>query len=289
MLKRKLVTIESPLLKDGFLGKGHKARAVISGDFTQTDPFITMMDDILDKQDTEPVGSPHPHAGFETVTLMLAGELGDATHTMKSGDFQIMTAGSGIIHTETIDTRKSVRFLQLWLNLPKHLRWVEPRVQDLTFANTPSISNPEIAIRVYSGALAGLVSPILNYTPLIVGEFHLSANIKTCQQLPANFNTFLYMLKGTLSIGDSHHVLNEGEVGWLDKFSQNDVSELEARAGENGAHFILFAAFPTADQIVMHGPFVGDSPEDIKRLYEYYHAGKLKHIANIPNEQRLAF
>jgi quercetin 2,3-dioxygenase len=55
------------------------------------------MDDRLNKQNGEPVGGPHPHAGFETVSLLLEGEMGDGAYTMKGGDLQIMTAGSGII------------------------------------------------------------------------------------------------------------------------------------------------------------------------------------------------
>ncbi|MEJ0081985.1 MAG: pirin family protein [Puia sp.] len=72
------------------------------GDFRDTDPFILLMDDMLDKKTNEHVGGPHPHAGFETVTLMLEGEIGDEVHKMKAGDLQMMTAGGGVIHTETM-------------------------------------------------------------------------------------------------------------------------------------------------------------------------------------------
>ena len=40
------------------------------------DPFILLMDDHLDIGD-RPVGGPHPHAGFETVTLILDGAIFD--------------------------------------------------------------------------------------------------------------------------------------------------------------------------------------------------------------------
>ena len=92
-----------PQGEPGFLGRGHIARPVITGRFSESDPFIMLMDDMLDKKDNEPVGGPHPHAGFETVSFLLEGEIGDEAHKMKAGDFQIMTAGSGIVHTETID------------------------------------------------------------------------------------------------------------------------------------------------------------------------------------------
>lgn len=91
-ITRKLVKIYTPPGQPGFLGAGHVARPVINGNFSDSDPFIILMDDILDKNDNEPVGGPHPHAGFETVSLLLEGEMGDEPYKMKSGDLQIMTA-----------------------------------------------------------------------------------------------------------------------------------------------------------------------------------------------------
>ena len=75
-IKRKIVQTYTPQGEPGFLGRGHIARPVIQRSFADSDPFILLMDDMLDKKDNEPVGGPHPHAGFETVTLLLEGELG---------------------------------------------------------------------------------------------------------------------------------------------------------------------------------------------------------------------
>lgn len=76
----------------GFLGAGHIARALIQGNFADTDPFILLMDDMLDKKDDHPSGGPHPHAGFETVTLLLEGELGDETHLRRFSRAKIKLA-----------------------------------------------------------------------------------------------------------------------------------------------------------------------------------------------------
>src|SRR6266436_14508 len=102
IIKRKLIKIYTPQKEHGFLGPGHIARPLLMGDFTETDPFIALMDDMLDKKDNSPAGGPHPHAGFETVSLLVDGKITEMLESMKKGDFQIMTAGSGIIHTETI-------------------------------------------------------------------------------------------------------------------------------------------------------------------------------------------
>src|SRR5215212_10020681 len=193
-IKRKLVKINTPEGEPGFLGRGHTARPVISGSFSESDPFIMLMDDMLDKKDNEPVGGPHPHAGFETVSLLLEGEIGDDAHKMKGGDFQIMTAGSGIVHTETIDKIAKMRLLQLWVNLPKKDRRTTPRVQDLPLEHAPALSKDGVHIKLYSGALSSLVSPVQNYVPMIVADITLESGISTIQQIPANYNTFLYVI-----------------------------------------------------------------------------------------------
>ena len=88
-----------PKLAPGFVGPGHLAAPVIpSDDFVLTDPFIALMDDHLDIGN-RPVGGPHPHAGFETVTLLLEGSIYDRDEgsIIKAGEVQWMTSGRGII------------------------------------------------------------------------------------------------------------------------------------------------------------------------------------------------
>jgi redox-sensitive bicupin YhaK (pirin superfamily) len=289
LIKRKLITIHTPPAKQGFLGSGHIARAVIGGDFAQSDPFILLMDDMLDKQDGEPAGGPHPHAGFETVTLLLEGEVGDSSHIMKAGDFQVMTAGSGIVHTETIDTKMKMRLLQLWLNLPEKEKWTLPRVQDLSFEHAPLVVSNESKIRVYSGSFAGVTSPVNNYVPLIVADIQLRPNSIARQQIPASFNTFLYVIEGSLKVGEENKVLTEAQIGWLDKFSENTPSEISITAGETGGRVILYAGQPTSEEIVSHGPFIGNSQDDIIRLYQAYRNHQMKHITTVPASQKILF
>src|SRR6476660_8118097 len=286
-IKRKLIRVYTPLGQPGFLGAGHIARPVISGSFSDSDPFIMLMDDMLDKKDTTPVGGPHPHAGFETVSLLLEGEIGDDAHKMKGGDFEIMTAGSGIVHTETIEKKTKLRLLQLWLALPKKDRRATPRVQDLPLEHVPTLNENGVAIKLYSGSLAGIISPIQNYSPMIVADITIEAGVSTVQQIPANYNTFLYLIKGSVKVGESDRLLNQDQVGWLDLQTDTAQSDVELAAGENGVRFVLYAGKPTGDNIVSHGPFIADSLEDIQRLYQEYRRGKMKHISTVPQSQRI--
>lgn len=283
-IKRNLANIQTPQAQQGFLGRDHMARQVVGGSFIKTDPFIMLMDDVLDKKDTGPVGSAHPHAGFETVSLLLEGEIGDQAHTMKGGDFQLMTAGSGIVHAETIDKIARMRMLQLWLNLPKKNRWATPRVQDLPLEHTPAKKENGVEIKLYSGSLGALTSPIQNYSPLIVADITLDAGVTTVQQLPADFNTFLYVIKGSIKVGGKE--LKQHQVGWLDLSDDAVPSDLII-SSEKGARFVLYAGKPTGDEIVSHGPFIADNSEDIVRLYQEYKRGKMQHISTVPEGQRI--
>jgi redox-sensitive bicupin YhaK (pirin superfamily) len=277
--KRKLINVQTPQPRPGFLGAGHTARAVIQTDYTQSDPFIVLMDDMLDKKDEVPVGGPHPHAGFETVSLLIEGEMGDGAHKMKAGGLQIMTAGSGVVHTETIDKKVKMRLMQLWLNLPKDKRWTMPKLQDLSLKDVPIVSENGLNIKIYSGSFAGVTSPVSNYVPLILADIQMQAGISTLQNIPSSFTTFLYVLEGSLKAGDDDKIISQNQVGWLDRYTDNTSSELRLTAGDTGVRFLLYSAQPQGNPIVSHGPFIGDSQEDISRLYSEYRQGKMNDIS----------
>lgn len=286
---RTLATVYTPESNPGFLGKGHIARPVIAVGFSQSDPFIMLMDDMLDKKDNVPVGGPHPHAGFETVTLVLEGELGEGPHAMKAGDLEIMTAGSGIVHTEIIAKPMKMRILQLWLNLPKKDRKATPRVQRLGTEHVPIVKKRGADIRIYSGTFSEVSSPILNHTPLIIAEIRLDPSASINEVLPADFTGFLYVIDGNVSVGEEKQVLAADQVGWLDRKDSPGDSNLIVKAGSEGARLVLYAAQPQRHEIVSHGPFIADTMEDIRQLYSDYRAGKMEHITDVPAEQQMSY
>lgn len=286
---RNIVSIKTPPAQPGFLGPDHIARAVVYREFQHSDPFILLMDDFLDKKDDEPVGGPHPHAGFETVSLLLEGEIGDETHTMKQGDFQMMTAGSGIVHSETIEGRSRMRLLQMWLNLPKADRWTEPRVQDMSFKSAPVAEGKGVKTVLYSGAFAGVHSPVKNHVPLIVADIRLQPGAKLAESLPGSYNAFLYVIEGDVTVGDDGQVLKINQIGWLSRGTMGETSGLTIVAGADGARVVLYAGEPQHDEIVSHGPFISDYQEEIKELYSDFRHGKMRHVSTLSDGQRFNY
>ena len=277
--------VKVPPAAPGFVGPGHLAAPVVSSDnFEMTDPFILMMDDHLDIGN-RPVGGPHPHAGFETVTLILDGAIYDRDEggTLNAGEVQWMTAGSGVIHNEDVKTKGRVRLLQLWLTLPKNERWTAPAFQAIHADSIPVRHEPGAAIRVYSGSSRGIHSGTRNRVPVTMVEINLEPDAAIEQEVPASYNGFAFVIDGSVQIGET--VLNAGQVGWLDGPSDKGVSVLHVAAGKSRARLILYAGQPQGHAIVSYGPFIGDSKQDIARLFTEYQAGHFPRLSELREQQ----
>jgi redox-sensitive bicupin YhaK (pirin superfamily) len=284
MLQRRIDrTVTVPPLEPGFVGPGHLASQVIgSEDFVAADPFIALMDDHLNIGD-RPVGGPHPHAGFETVTLVLEGGIYDRDEggAINAGEVQWMTAGRGIIHGENVAAKGKVRILQLWLTLPKSQRWTTPAFQDIRGDAIPVRQESGVTVRLYSGASGAHRSSTRNHVPITLAEITMDPHAVFEQDVPTSYNGFVYVINGAATAGENAAPLAAGQVGWLDRPDGDDMSILRLAAGVDGARLVLYAGQPQGDRIISHGPFIGDSREDIVRLHNEYRAGRFERMSEI--------
>ncbi|WP_353182042.1 pirin-like C-terminal cupin domain-containing protein [Parapedobacter lycopersici] len=282
MKQRSIAKITRNHWHNGFLGAGHKAMAVLDGtSFKESDPFILFMDDSLDLPGGKPVGGPHPHAGFETLTLVLEGNGKD----WETGSFELMTAGNGIIHTEEITSKQQLRILQVWLVLPPEERWTRPQLQRILLEDVPKIKTADYEIRVYSGSSNGLTSPLKNHTPFTLVDFRLNRRAEIRQEIPAHYNGLVYMLKGSILVGDK--TIKAEEAGWLSP--SGEAGEMLFRALEDDTRFVLYAGRPHNVPVIHHGPFVADSMEDIARLYREFRGGTFPHLNELATERKVNY
>ena len=92
----------------------------------------------------------HPHANMEIVSIPLSGELAhkDSTGTEKvinTGDVQIMSAGSGIYHSEYNHSKTNeVKFLQIWVR-PKELN-INPRYEQKSFDPADRVNKLQVVV-----------------------------------------------------------------------------------------------------------------------------------------------
>ena len=126
------------------------------------DPFLLLNDFRSDVPAHYIKGFPwHPHRGIETITYVLQGDVehGDSMGNkgiISSGDVQWMTAGNGIIHQEMPKGNSEGRMygFQLWANLPKSHKMMDPRYRDVKAGQIPEIVMKQgTKIRVVCGVL----------------------------------------------------------------------------------------------------------------------------------------
>ncbi|MCT2562597.1 pirin family protein [Chryseobacterium herbae] len=284
MIQRTITTIIQGSWRQGFLGNGHKALNVLENiPYENSDPFIVFMDDDMNLPGGPPVGGPHPHAGIETLTLVLKGDGKD----LLTGSLEIMTAGKGIIHTEEISTETNVHILQVWLVLPLDKRWVQPFFQKILLEDVPKIITDLYEIRVYSGSSNGLVSPVKDFTPFSLIDYRMEKNAQIVQEIPGAYNGLIYMLDGSVTIAGK--MLKTGQTGWINKTGTDEESQVTFDTKDETARFVLYAGQPHHIPVVQHGPFVAESAEDISKLYREYRHGEMPHLNSLPESQKTQY
>lgn len=281
-LRRIARVVTTPDPEPGFIGAGHTAVPVVgSEDFAATDPFIALMDDRVEPR-SEPLGGAHPHAGFETVTFVLEGTVRDRDEgVLEAGDVLWMTAGRGIIHNEDVRSSGRVRILQLWLTLPRALRWTDPSFRRIRRDAVPVRREGGVELHLYSGSSGAERSPTPTHLPVLLADVRLGAGAVLEQELPSSWNGFVYAIEGWVAAGAERATVSTGQVGWLDRPEDADGSTLRIEGGDRGARMLLYAGEPTRDPIVVHGPFVGDTRDDIVRLYAEFREGRFGRMSEL--------
>ena len=256
----------------------HSAGLVLpAGHVEEFDPFLIMAEDIFQKNAFD----FHPHRGMETVTYIIDGVLEHSddkggSGVLKSGDAQWMTAGSGIVHLEEPPENVSVHTLQLWVNLPKANKMVAPRYQDILSNNIPERKEEGVTYRVISGTSGDVISATENYAPVTYIEIIVDAGQTASQDIPSDYNGFIYVLEGSGVFGNEEIKAEKGEVLLLDSVTENaDISELKIKANEK-LRIIFIAGKPLHEPVVARGPFVMNTEEEIKQAYADFRSGKFR-------------
>jgi hypothetical protein len=184
----------------------HLRRVFGNSEVPLFDPFL-LLDDF---RNTDPYqyikGFPwHPHRGIETITYVLTGDVehGDSMGNkgvITSGDTQWMTAGSGIIHQEMPqgDDNGVMEGFQLWANLPKSRKMMDPRYRDIKSAQVPEVVTKGGAkVKVICGIVEGKQGPVKDI--VIDPEYldvTLPANSEFIHQTERGRTVFAYVIKG---------------------------------------------------------------------------------------------
>lgn len=250
---------------------------------SHVDPFL-LLDELgpVDYAPGEAIGAPdHPHRGFETVSYILEGELeheDSAGHRgfLRSGDVQWMTAGAGIVHSEMPSRAMRehggrVHGFQIWVNLPAHLKMTQPRYQEIASEKIPTAEKDGARVRVIAGEALGVRAAIETITPIVYQDWTLEPGADVSIDVAAEMRALVFVFEGELVIGD--RTVTDGQLAVL---GEGDVVRL--RGGTARGRALLLAGTPLREPVARYGPFVMNSPAEIRQAFADYQSGKLGEI-----------
>ncbi|KJE92959.1 pirin-like protein [Capsaspora owczarzaki ATCC 30864] len=251
-------------------GVGARVRRSIGRpELGRLDPFL-MLDYFTG---VPPAGFPdHPHRGFETVSYLLEGKFAHedfAGHkgVLNAGDLQWMTAGRGIVHSE-VPLTKSVG-LQLWVNLARKDKMIEPNYQELLKKDIPVATKDGVTVTVIAGSSMDIDSAVYTRTPTMYLDFKLDPNSSFNQAIPKGWNGFAFTISGKAYFGPADSV----SVAF--SFALNlPFGLISPSLSQEPAHFVLIAGKPLNEPIVQHGPFVMNTREEIMQTIRDYQERK---------------
>jgi redox-sensitive bicupin YhaK (pirin superfamily) len=257
-------------------GGGVKLTRVIGGPgLPDLDPFLMLDEFRSDDAADYMAGFPdHPHRGFETVTYMLAGRMRHGDHKgnvglLRPGSVQWMTAGRGIVHSEMPEQENGLMWgFQLWVNLPARDKMIEPRYQEFAPEAIPETVLDGARVRVIAGRVGDVEGPVraVATEPLYL-DIALPRHAAIEVPVRAGHAAFAYMFEGAAEVGGRR--LERGELGVL-----SDGGSVSLNAGPEAGRLILVAGKPLREPIAKYGPFVMNTPQQIREAIADFTEGR---------------
>ncbi len=229
---------------------------------------------------------PHPHRGFEPITLLFKGEqlhrdsLGNEM-VIKAGGVQWTTAGRGIIHAEA-PTKEFVKKggdlegIQLWLNLPAKDKMIPPNYQHLEDAQIPKIfsEDKKVQLNVIAGNQKKVKGNISTQTSVNVFTAKADENGSLEIEIPENHQSLIYLLDGEILVNDSS-TLKKSENQMI-TFNQ-DGNTIKFEAVQKSTLLIL-SGEPINEKVTQYGPYVMNTQTEILEAMRDYQAGKMGYL-----------
>jgi len=265
---------------DGFPVRGYFN--AIPGGMRRLSPFLMM--DYAQPYEFEPTDNmrrgvgPHPHRGFETVTIAFQGCVAHHDSEGNSGiihpgDVQWMTAGSGILHREYHAAEYAKRggpfqMAQIWVNLPARHKMTEPGYQAITADQMGVVELPKGRVTVIAGEYRGVRGPARTFSPVSMFVVDLKGGGAEFE-FPASWNAAVLVMSGSVKI-------NERDAKADDFVLFKQEGEAINVAGD--ARLLLLAGEPLNEPIANYGPFVMNTPQEIQQAISDFQRGKFGHL-----------
>lgn len=225
---------------------------------------------------------PHPHRGFETVTIAYHGKVQHHdSHggggVIGEGDVQWMTAGSGVLHKEYHEEEFNRRgglfqMVQLWVNLPAKDKMTTPQYQAITNAEMGHYQFDGGTVEVIAGEFNGAKGAATTFSPVHLYNVKLKKGAALTINLPAHYTTALLVIEGQAKINERDTVPTDNLA-----LFRNDGETFTVTADADSVLLVMSGA-PLNEPIASYGPFLMNTREEILQAVEDFQAGKFGYL-----------
>jgi len=230
----------------------------------------------------------HPHRGFETITINKEG-LVDHTDSLGAagrfgaGDVQWMTAGKGIQHSEMFplsheNKGNPLEIFQIWLNLPKVSKFVEPHFKMLWNDMVPEVTFTEDGKKTIVDIIAGRLNEVAAAEPtpdswaanpengvsVYTVKMEAGASWKLTATNNKEISRTLYFYKGDHIVIEGKTVANNHLV--MLKSDEN----ISMHNGNTDAYLLILEGKPINEPVAQYGPFVMNTEAEIQEAFSDY-------------------
>jgi len=157
---------------------------------------------------------PHPHIGISTITWLFEGEIQHQDSlgfdlTIRPGEVNWMTAGSGIVHSERSpqsqrNVNAALAGIQTWVALPENKQEIDPAFYHYSADQIPQFDDQGLRISLIAGSAFGQTSPVVTQSPTLYAEINLAGAKGFCIPNLAEERA-IYVYTGELTIAGTDY------------------------------------------------------------------------------------
>lgn len=248
-------------------GAGVRLTRVLSNQTVEEfDPFLMLDSFDSVNPDDYKAGFPlHPHRGIETISYISQGQmvhqdsLGNKD-SIKDGEVQWMTAGSGILHEEMLPRSKRILGVQLWLNLPKKDKFCHPKYLSIKNSDIEEVPLSGGYLRLLAGTYKNHHGYQSDYLPLDYYDIHLDAGAELVIDTSNDRTVMLFSLVGPVII--SGQQIREKTVV---KLSSGD--KVVIKAGQSPSQVLFISSLPLKEPVAWGGPIVMNTRNELFQAF----------------------